>query len=68
MMRSFFMMHSLDIGLLEITADSLNKLTAQRVQSVEKIDGGDGDDLIDMTSFDYTLADTDMIIIGGSGG
>lgn len=54
-------------GLLEITADSQNKLTVQRVQSVEKIDGGDGDDLIDMTSLDYTLADTDIVIIGGSG-
>ena len=49
------------------TVDSLSVDTSPRIVSVETIDGGDGDDLIDLTSFDYSLAATAMRLTGGLG-
>ena len=49
------------------TVDSLSVDTTPRIVSVETIDGGDGDDLIDLTSFDYSLAATAMRLTGGLG-
>jgi len=49
------------------TVDSLSIDTSPRIVSVETIDGGDGDDLIDLTSFDYSLAAIAMRLTGGLG-
>lgn len=53
--------------LIETDADSSASQTAPRIESIEKINGGGGDDLIDLTSTDFSLAGQDMTITGGPG-
>ena len=52
---------------VETTADASTYQTAARVQSIELINGGAGNDLIDLTSQNFSLADQPMTISGGTG-
>ena len=47
--------------------DGLGKQGSQRISEIEAIYAGDGDDIIDVTSPKYSLARTDMEILGESG-
>lgn len=53
--------------LIETDADSNAVETAPRVESIENIIGGAGDDLIDLTSMDFSLAGQSITITGGPG-
>ena len=53
--------------LIETDPDSNAVQTAPRVESIEKIIGGAGDDLIDLTSTDFSLAGQSITINGGPG-
>jgi len=53
--------------LIETNTDSTASQTAPRVQSIETIIGGGGDDLIDLTSTDFSLAGQNITVIGGLG-
>ena len=53
--------------LIETDADSNAVQTAPRVEAIENIVGGAGDDLIDLTSTDFSLAGQSITITGGPG-
>jgi len=54
-------------GDLDMTLDRLDNYSMARVNDIEEISGGAGDDLIDMVSPDFSLSGQDMIIDGGTG-
>ena len=49
------------------TTDYQSRSTAPRVTEIETIDAGQGNDLIDLTSPDFSLASVDMTLLGGDG-
>ena len=52
---------------LTLTDDSSGHGSTARIAGVESIDGGAGDDVIDMVSPDYSLAGLQMQLSGGAG-
>lgn len=54
-------------GSVSLALDSFGKYSAQRLNHVERINANDGDDLIDLTSPDYSLENQTITIQGGAG-
>ena len=52
---------------LELVMDQFGNYSTARINGIEKILAGAGDDLIDMVSSDFSLADQDMVLDGGTG-
>jgi len=52
-------------GSISLASDTLGYQSYARIHQIEKILGGAGDDVIDLTSQDYSLAGQTMLVNGG---
>ena len=52
---------------LTLSNDHEGKSGTARIENIENINAGDGDDIVDLTSSDYSLAGQDITVDGGAG-
>ena len=52
---------------VQLSSDSTGEQSTARLENIEKITGSDGNNIIDLTSPDYSLAEQSIEVDGGSG-